>query len=620
MRSTFPPAMHLLSLLITTLIVATALAEQEQQPLLALDRNTTTTTKDILTLQIDEFIEKTIADWNSAGGVGIAVVKKNEDGSWNVETKGYGIAKVDGSKVTEDTLFSIGSNSKLFDVTATGLLVSNESLSPRISWNTKIASIIPEWELSDPVASTESTIIDLMSHRTGLPRHDIAYHETQSAQSLISKLKYLRPSAEFRYVWQYNNIMYTVLSHIPDVLLHVPFTQYVRKHIFTPLGLNATTYSGSIAEETGNLANGFGRDGVNKSEDVLGAGTPRAMPFWNYYGGDDGNIISGAGGVISSAKDVATWLQVLLLQGKNPVTNEQVIPSSVIEKVATGVTLMTSTPPFPEYAPVVYGGGQMRSSYRGHSATPGFHTQITRFPFSNIGVAVMTNDDAYGAVFMEIIKWRIVDEAFGLEPVDWNSRAKQVVADAYAERIQKLRPRPRNPTMPFVPFASLAGTYVHPAYGTLELCAVPSLNLPISQSTPNCKTLINELSLKLPGTLNTSESVPTFFASMDSAWLSHVRLQHFDGNLFNVSGFQSLPIISSDSARMGESQEQRYWAYDATDNAPITIEFAPNSDVVSSDGVSGFGVTGGFWGAGEGVEGPVGENAQERAEVWFDRV
>ncbi|KAJ3866380.1 beta-lactamase/transpeptidase-like protein [Lentinula novae-zelandiae] len=527
--------MHLFSLLITTLTVATALAEQEQQPLLALDRNTTTTTKDILTPKIDEFIEKTIVDWNSAGGVGIAVVKKNEDGSWNVETKGYGIAKVDGSKVTEDTLFSIGSNSKLFDVTATGLLISNESLSPRISWNTKIASIIPEWELSDPVASTESTIIDLMSHRTGLPRHDIAYHETQSAQSLISKLKYLRPSAEFRDVWQYNNIMYTVLSHIPDVLLHVPFTQYVRKHIFTPLGLNATTYSGSIAEETGNLANGFGRDGVNKSEDVLGAGTPRAMLFWNHYGGDDGNI--------------------LLLQGKNPVTNDQVIPSSVIEKVATGVTLMTSTPPFPEYAPVVYGGGQMRSSYRGHSrftiidhggATPGFHTQITRFPFSNIGVAVLTNDDAYGAVFMEIIKWRIVDEAFCLEPVDWNSRAKQVVADAYAERIQKLRPRPRNPTMPSVPFASLAGTYVHPAYGTLELCAVPSLNLPISQSTPNCKTLINELSFKLPGTLNTSESVPTFFASMDSAWLSHVRLQHFDGNLFNVSGFQSLVSKSND--------------------------------------------------------------------------
>ncbi|KAJ3851196.1 beta-lactamase/transpeptidase-like protein [Lentinula lateritia] len=615
--------MHLLSLLITTLTAATALAEQDQQPLLGLDRTTITTANDILTPKIDEFIQKTIADWNSAGGVGIAVVQKNADGNWNVETKGYGIAKVDGSKVTEDTLFSIGSNSKLFDIIATGLLISNESLSPQISWNTKIASIIPEWELSDPVASTESTIIDLMSHRTGLPRHDIAYHETQSAQSLIFKLKYLRPSAEFRDVWQYNNIMYTVLSYIPDVLLHAPFTHYVKNHIFTPLGLNATTYSGSVAEESGNLAHGFGRDGVNKSEDILGAGTPRAMPFWNYYGGDDGN---GAGGVISSAKDVATWLQVLLLQGKNPVTNEQVIPSSIIEKVATGVTLMTGTPLFPENAPVVYGGGQMRSSYRGHNfiehggATPGFHTQITRFPFSNIGVAVLTNDDAYGAVFMEIIKWRIVDEAFGLEPVDWNSRAKQLVADAYLQRIQKLRPRPHNPTMPSVPLASLAGTYVHPAYGTLELCALPSLNLPISQSTPNCETLINELSFKLPGTFNTSKSVPTFFAYMDTSWLSHVRLQHFDGNLFNVSGFQSLPIISSDSARMWDSQAQRYWAYDATDNAPITIEFALNSDVVSSDGMSGFGVTGGFWGAGEGVEGPVGKNTQERAEVWFDRV
>lgn len=36
--------------------------------------------------------------------------------------------------------------------------------------------------------------------------------------------------------------------------------------------------------------------------------------------------------------------------------------------------------------------------------------------------------------------------------------------------------------------------------------------------------------------------------------------------------------------------------------------------------MSGFGFTGEFWGAGQGVGGPVGDTAQERAEVWFDRV
>ncbi|KAJ4474503.1 hypothetical protein J3R30DRAFT_3509572 [Lentinula aciculospora] len=54
-----------------------------------------------------------------------------------------------------------------------------ESLSPQISWGTKISSIIPKQVLSIYVASSKSTIIDLTSHHTGLPRHDRAYHETE---------------------------------------------------------------------------------------------------------------------------------------------------------------------------------------------------------------------------------------------------------------------------------------------------------------------------------------------------------------------------------------------------------------------------------------------------------
>jgi hypothetical protein len=47
---------------------------------------------------------------------------------------------------------------------------------------------------------------------------------------------------------------------------------------------------------------------------------------------------------------------------------------------------------------------------------------VTRYPFDGVGVAIMTNDDAFGPLLKEIIKFRIADEAFKLEPVDWNSR------------------------------------------------------------------------------------------------------------------------------------------------------------------------------------------------------
>jgi hypothetical protein len=52
----------------------------------------------------------------------------------------------------------------------------------------------------------------------------------------------------------------------------------------------------------------------------------------------------------------------------------------------------------------------------------GYHTCIARLPDSKLGIAVFTNDDDYGASFMQVIKWRIIDTVLGMEPIDWDSR------------------------------------------------------------------------------------------------------------------------------------------------------------------------------------------------------
>jgi CubicO group peptidase (beta-lactamase class C family) len=67
----------------------------------------------VLTADVDTFINAVLSSWNSAGGFSVAVVQKAPDGSWSVETKGYGVATSNGTKVDSDTLFSIGSNSKV---------------------------------------------------------------------------------------------------------------------------------------------------------------------------------------------------------------------------------------------------------------------------------------------------------------------------------------------------------------------------------------------------------------------------------------------------------------------------------------------------------------------------
>jgi len=69
--------------------------------------------KALLNSTTDAFINGILATHESPGGVGIAVVRKDPHGNWNVETRGYGIATANGTRVTEDTIFAIASNSEV---------------------------------------------------------------------------------------------------------------------------------------------------------------------------------------------------------------------------------------------------------------------------------------------------------------------------------------------------------------------------------------------------------------------------------------------------------------------------------------------------------------------------
>ncbi|KAJ6627613.1 beta-lactamase/transpeptidase-like protein [Mycena sp. CBHHK59/15] len=501
----------------------------------------------ILNSNVDAFINGVLADWNSAAGAAVAVVHLDGQGGWLIETKGYGIAKGDGTKVGPDTIFSLGSNSKASSLSHWSFDLEPE-LEPQISWTTKIASVIPDWKLMDPVASSESTITDLMGH-CRVTISPIA-SPTTFCHWQVKRLRYLKPSTGFRENPQYNNIMYAVLSHLPTALLphKPPFARYVKEHIPEPLGLNPTTHSFAVTNATGNFAVGFAREGINVSENPVGAGTTRVLPYFLPNVTEDGN-----GGVLSSAVDIARWLQMLLLKGQHLITNATIIPADMIQKVATGITVWEGTADTPELSPVVYGGRtQVQSSYRGHvmiehgGDVEGFPSQITRFPNDGLGVAVLTNDDAFGTLFKEVIKYRIVDEVFGL-PVS------QFAAGAA---------RPSNPTPPAQPLAALAWTYRNLGYGAdIELCATGKVAA------------------------------------------SYVTLAHFDGALFNVSGWIATATGNASAP---------YWAYDAGLEGN-TAQFAFGT----GGAVQGFGITGGIWGAGS-VEGePQGAGVEGMSEVWF---
>jgi CubicO group peptidase (beta-lactamase class C family) len=103
--------MHLLCALFSVSLCAVTTAAtgvlDSQQPL------SLSNDAPVLNSRLDNAILDILKETKTPGGIGIAVVRKTAQGTWQLESKGYGNATAHGAKVTADTLFAIGSNSKV---------------------------------------------------------------------------------------------------------------------------------------------------------------------------------------------------------------------------------------------------------------------------------------------------------------------------------------------------------------------------------------------------------------------------------------------------------------------------------------------------------------------------
>ncbi|KAJ7654078.1 beta-lactamase/transpeptidase-like protein [Mycena polygramma] len=561
----------------------------------------------LITPEIDSFVNSQLSLWNSSG-LSVAVVRQDTTtpGTWEVEFGSYGIAKADGSPVTPDTLFAIASNSKLFLSISVGLLIKNESLAAsrgeKLRWDTKIKSVIPEWGLMDEEMENGVMIQDMLSHRTGLPRHDYSGSAREGGVSeMISTMRLLRPSAALREQYQYNNLMYETLSHLPPTLLNQTFESYITQHLFAPLGMSSSTYSVAEAEESGMLADGFHWDMQDYRFGLNGTRTA-TVPYFQRPGEE--KIWAGAAGVLTSARDLSAWVAMLLNNGSHPTTNETVVPEDVVEHVAQGVSVARGKAAYPELSPRVYGCGQDRSSYRGHEiiehggSNPGFKTQVSRFPNDNLGVVVLSNDESGGHI-LESVKWRIVDHVLGLEPIDWAQRYADE-RDKAIRKNQDVTPRPSPTVLPSVPFTAMEGTFTHGAYGSIQPCLVQ----PKSSCTALLNTPVVQRILGAPG--SDAPDTPTFIVPFKRTFSTHLRLAHFAGNTFNAS------LIWSN----GEAREKE--GCKAGGDVVVGLDERYEVEWVGGE-EEGWAFKGDFWGK-EGDVRPLEGEGKDAAEVWFGRI
>lgn len=188
-----------------------------------------------------------MAEWQ-VPGVAVGVVRDGEV----ILARGFGHRDRQARlPVGEHTTMAIGSNSKSFTATLLAILADEG----RLDRDRPVREHLPDFRLYDDFATSEMTPRDLVTHRSGLPRHDNTwYGRSRTRAEIFEKLRYLEPNASFRSRYQYQNLMFMAAGHLAGRIAGRDWHRLIDERIFTPLGMDRSTTSVGETPGSGDYA------------------------------------------------------------------------------------------------------------------------------------------------------------------------------------------------------------------------------------------------------------------------------------------------------------------------------------------------------------------------------
>jgi len=411
-------------------------------------------TANLKLVDFDAYVARVMQDWKVPGAA-IAIVK---DGKV-VFSKGYGLRDVKNNlPVTEQTLFPIASITKSFTVATLGTLASEGKL----DWDKPVREYLPDFRLDDDVLTARVTPRDLVTHRTGLPRHDATWYRSGlTREEMYARLRYLEPNRDLRREFQYNNLMFMTAGYLAGKLAGSSWEDAVRARIFQPLGMRSSGFDfGGTFKSATDVAHAYRKDDKE---------IPHEVPI---YPGDP--ALGPAGAIVSNLSDMTQYLLMYLNHGKHG--DRQIVSEADIRQMISPQMVMRSADLDPELGYANYGMGLFVTTYRGHKFVQhggnldGFSLLISFLPDDNIGSVILLNMD--GSSLREVISYDINDRMLGLEPLDWSKRELDRYL-AFKKSDQEAREKnyvPRRENTQFShPIDEYVGEYSNPAYGTIEV-------------------------------------------------------------------------------------------------------------------------------------------------------
>jgi len=359
----------------------------------------------VTTHEIDSLVNLTMKVFN-VPGIAVAVVKDDKV----IHMKGYGVSSIaTGKKMDENTLFAIASNSKAFTAAALGILVDEGKL----TWNTKVIDIIPEFRLYNSYVTEDFNIKDLLTHRSGLGlgAGDLMMWPDSASftrQDIINNLRYLKQTSSFRTKYDYDNLLYIVAGVVVERVSGTTWEEFVEERIMQPLGMTKSAAS------------------INRLKDrtnIIDAHVP-VNGVLQVVAKHESDVHNPAGGIFSSVADMTKWVIMQMNNGKyGDNLEKQIFSEEVHREMWTPQTIIPVRGPttynthFSCYGlgwGLIDANGYLQASHTG--GLMGIVTQVTLIPELKLGIIVFTNQQE-GAAFTAVTN-TIKDSYFGIQGAD----------------------------------------------------------------------------------------------------------------------------------------------------------------------------------------------------------
>lgn len=405
---------------------------------------------------LDTAFERVLKDWHAAG-FAVAVVEKDKV----VYAKGFGYKDFDKKiPVTTNTLFAIGSCTKAFTSSMLGLLRKDG----KVDFDKPVRNYLPDLKFYNDAMNNGIILRDLMSHRTGLPRHDYSWYgfSTNSRDSLVKRIQYMEPNFGVREKWQYNNFMFLLQGVVAEKVTGKSWEENIRQNIFKPLGMMSSNFSVTDMEAYTDAALGYG---IRKDSII------KKLDYYNI------NAMGPAGSINSNVVDMANWVSTWINGGK--FKGKEILPAAYVteamsSQMVVGAALPTKEKPDIQFS--TYGFGWILASYKSHYRVEhggnidGFSASTCFFPSDSVGIVVLTNQN--GSSVTSIVRNLLADRMLKLPYFDWNTDLKRAADKAKATVKEAEKTRTSNRKMNTIPSHALKeyeGIYNHPGYGNFDV-------------------------------------------------------------------------------------------------------------------------------------------------------